>query len=534
MQPNKIESSVMKISEVLKQFIASPPENTPPEVLEKFSTALENNTELVSPGLFYEVVEQSSIAISITDLKAHILYVNPAFTKVTGYELAEIIGRNESVLSDKITPSIVYKTLWGRLLQNKPWSGVLVNRRKDNSRYLAELTIVPVLDKSGECVNYLGLHRDVTEVNRLQNEITNNESLLKSVLDSAPVFICLLDKERKVVLSNTAYNRLKSEMGDTDPAQSFLESMGMAFSQLLKEKEVFRNREVAYETEKGTRWFSCSGSWFKEQDSSADNFFEARKEESLLFVISEITEQKRKEEEVRVNAMRALMAEEELVQASRETLSGAIYQLQGPLNMVAAATSMLERRSHQKENASLLDVLKEALQAGNEAVETLRACMPDRPRMESSALNLNQTIREVLSLCTNRLLATGVVVEWQPTPVLPTIKGNETALRHMFRQVIDNAIDAMDESGISKRELKIITQKASADIVEVLIEDTGPGIPEHLLLKVFEPFFTTHNKKGKRTGMGLSMAQEVVTEYGGTIVAENTGTGCRIRIGFHV
>ena len=534
MQSNKVELSVMKMSEVLKQFIESPPENTPQDVLEKFSSALDNNTELVSAELFHEVVEQSSIAISITDLKAHILYVNPAFTKVTGYELSEIIGRNESVLSDKITPSIVYKTLWGRLLQNKPWSGVLINRRKDNSRYLAELTIVPVLDKTGKCVNYLGLHRDVTEVNRLQNEIVNNESLLKSVLDSAPVFICLLDKDQKVVLSNTAYNELKAELGDVDPAQSFMGSMGLMFNQLLKDKDLFQNREVSYETENGTRWFSCSGSWFKEQDSSADNFFEARKDESLLFVVSEITDQKRKEEDVRMNAMRALMAEEELVQASRETLSGAIYQLQGPLNMVAAATSMLERRGNPKENASLLDVLKEALQAGNEAVETLRACMPDQPRLESSSLNLNQTIREVLSLCTSRFLSTGITVEWQPTPVLPTIKGNETALRHVFRQVIDNAIDAMDESGIRKRELKIVTRKSASDIVEVLIEDTGPGIPEHLLLKVFEPFFTTRSKKGKKTGMGLSMAQEVVTEYGGTIVAENMDTGCRIRIGFHV
>jgi signal transduction histidine kinase len=103
----------------------------------------------------------------------------------------------------------------------------------------------------------------------------------------------------------------------------------------------------------------------------------------------------------------------------------------------------------------------------------------------------------------------------------------------MLRQVIDNAIDAMDESNITHRELKIITKQTTTDSIEIDVEDSGPGIPEELLLKVFEPSFSTRSNRGKRTGMGLSMAQEVVTEHGGTIAAENiNGSGCRIKITF--
>lgn len=531
-----IENKETNLSSVLKQFVEAPPENTPQELIDHFATALKNNTDLVSPDLFYEVVEQSSIAISITDLKAHILYVNPSFTKVTGYQLEEIIGRNESVLSDKVTPAIVYKTLWGRLMQNKPWSGVLVNRKKDGTRYLAELTIVPVVNKEGVCVNYLGLHRDVTDVNRLQNEIQNHESLLRSVLDSVPVYICLLDKDKKVILSNDAYKGLGEELGGIDPAIRFMEIMGMDFSTTMTSKTGLEKCEVSFDSGKElTRWFTCTGSWFKEQDTSADNFFEARKEEYLLFVISEITEQKQREEQMRMSAMRALLAEENLVQASRETLSGAIYQLQGPLNMVAAATSMLERRSKKKENDSLLDVLKEALAAGEEAVETLRSCMPEQKVKELTTVNINQLIREVLSISTNRLLSTGIVVEWKPTPILPSIHGSDISLRQLFRNIIENAIDAMDESDISTRELRINTRQTANDVIEVSFEDTGPGIPEHLLIKVFEPFFSTRGHKGNRTGMGLAMAQQIVAEHGGTILAENIAEGgCRIIVRFRI
>ena len=71
--------------------------------------------------LFFKVVENCPVAISITDLNANILYANPAFSKVTAYDRREVLGKNESILSNQTTPNLVYKTLWGRLQQKKPW-----------------------------------------------------------------------------------------------------------------------------------------------------------------------------------------------------------------------------------------------------------------------------------------------------------------------------------------------------------------------------------------------------------------------------
>ena len=68
-------------------------------------------TTLLPPWLYFEAVQQSAIAISITDLNATILYANPAFKRVTGYSPEEIIGKNESILSDKVTPDLVYETI---------------------------------------------------------------------------------------------------------------------------------------------------------------------------------------------------------------------------------------------------------------------------------------------------------------------------------------------------------------------------------------------------------------------------------------
>lgn len=539
MGKSSVSSPADDFSEVFKAFLTSPPEGTPPAIIEAFGAMVRDNKGLLPPRLFYEVVEQSPVAISITDAHAEILYANPQFSRVTGYTVDEIVGRNESILSDKQTPRIVYETMWGRLLQRKPWSGVLVNRRRNGERYLAEVTIAPVLDATGVATHYLGIHRDVTEIHRLEQQVSNQKALIESVVDAAAVVVVLLDQAGCVVLDNMAYKALKADMGGSEPAVQFMsalrESLGPTLEGAQKSGKGFAGREISFEPGRGLppRWFSCSGTWFRERDATADGFLEARKQSYLLLVADEITAIKHSQEQTRMNALRALMAEEELVQGTRETLSGAIFQLQGPINMISAAAAMLERRAEGGgANSALLEALRQALSDGRRALQTLRDSMPEAPTEVLEPVNINQLLREVLGLCTERLLALGVQVDWSPEAVLPPLLGYENRLRSLFKQVVDNAVDALAGSGGGARELRIRTESTEDSLI-VTIEDTGPGIAEELRLKVFQPFVTTKGAAGRRAGMGLSMVQEMVNEHAGTIeIDPDYGEGCRFRVRF--
>ncbi|MCB1889594.1 MAG: nitrogen fixation negative regulator NifL [Rhodocyclaceae bacterium] len=485
------------------------------------------------PRVFVETTDQSSVAISITDAKANILYANQAFEKVTGYSPEDVIGRNESLLSYRTTPREVYARMWVNLNEHRPWTGRLINRRKDGSRYLAELTISPILDDAGENIYFVGIHRDVTEMHQLQQQVSSQKALIETTINLAPVATVVLDGGLKVLLDNLEYKKLHSLFHGKEPARVVLSSLFGRDSGLPDvPKEGFVEHEFVVERGGGpVRWFSCSGTWFDENDPSADSFFEPRLRSYLLLVMEDITAHKRRAEEQRIGALRTLLAEGELNQSLRETINGAIYQLQGPVNMIEAALNMLTRRGV-KDPSALVGVLREAHRAGEDALARLEASLPSEPQESAAPLNLNEILRDVLSVSTEALLSAGVAVEWRPASVLPAVPGRATALRTMFKQLIDNALAAMVRARSPVRDLRVITE-AAADGVKVLIEDTGPGIPEELRHKVFEPFFTTARPPGRNAGMGLALVQEVVTRHSGTVRIDPAyETGCRMEVFF--
>lgn len=482
-------------------------------------------------------LEQSPVAVSITDIEANILYANRCFAEVTGYRSDEILGKNESVLSYKSTPDEVYRELWQTLGNKQRWSGTLVNKRKDGSRYLAEVLITPVLDEAGEVTHYLGIHRDITDLFALERKVSNQKALIESVVDTTPAAIAVLDENKTIILDNQAYKKLVGDMRGEEPAHLLLDKLAEeyeGFAQMVSSQITFHDHEIACRIGgKGElRWFSCSGIWFREQAASVDAFFNERKVPYMLLVAHEITSQKQQQEVIRRNAMRALLAEEGMVQGNHETLTAAIFQLESPFNMLGAALDMLERRAGSSPlDESLLNVLSTVREQGMQAIMNLRGAVPSSGIAEPAPVNLNQLVHDVLLVSTERLLSEGIQVDWQPSSRLPSVNGWETRLRSMIKQLLDNAIEAIVDSDPAMREIRLTTD-AEEGWVRMSVCDTGNGIPEALRIKVFEPFYSTRDPARERhSGMGLTLAQEVVNQHAGTIeIVPALAQGCCIQV----
>mgnify|MGYP001818125449 FL=1 len=523
------------MEEVLDTFLSSPPAGTPMEVIEAFGRLVKTEGGVLPPSVFLEAVEQSPIAISITDLKANILYVNHAFEKLTGYAKQELIGHNQSLLSYKVTPPEVYENLWSTLLQQNSWNGVLANKRKDGESYLADLTVAPVLGAEGRTRYYLALHRDVTLVHDLEHKVRNQKVLIESVVDAAPVVIALLNTDGKVLLDNHAYKKLMGDMRGAEPADCFLEKLSDVVDEDRKrpsnKRTGFVNHEVElrFDYKLTSRWFSCSGVWVNESYPGADFYFSGENDHGLLLVANEITTQKRQLEQIKTNAMRALMAEQQLVHAMRETLSGAIYQCQAPLNTASAAVAMMERRGDGDDNPAVA-AMTEIIKSGEAVLSSLHEALPAESIEANSPLNLNEVIKDVIDVSIQRLLEHSVIVDWEPGSDLPNVIGRQYALRSLFKQLLDNAVDALNEPQCRHREIAITTRSLDGQ-VEVVIRDTGPGIAHDKRLSVFEPFYSGWQNSKPRPGMGLTIALEIVRQHAGEIFIDpNYPGGCAIHV----
>ena len=502
-----------------------------------YNSAFQENGERMPYDLFIEAVEQVPIAISITDKKAKILYVNLEFIHVTGYQPEDILGENESVLSDKRTPKEVYYDLWHTIRNKKVWRGTLCNRHKTGNRYIADLTIAPMLNEQGIITHYIGMHRDITQTHEAEKRVINQKLLIESVINSSPMAMVVIDDKNTVILDNHNYKALVSDLDKGEPATYFLnklrDEMGELWTQLQSKEQGFNNREFRVEGKgnRRARWFSCAGNWFKENEAHVDAFFENATKQYLILTITDITRQRRQMEELHIQTLKTIMAEDERVRSIRETLLGAIHQIHMPMNQIKAAKQIL-RHKGDEQNAGLLQILQQIHQSGEEAITTMKKCIPDIMQTTMMSVNLNQILHEVLMLSDQRIWGKGIEVQWQPLAELPSIPGSENRLRILFKQLIDNAIDAICSAETGEQRIKISTD-ADAELIYVSIEDSGPGIPVEKRSKVFEPFYTTRPTGGSQAGVGLVMAKEIVNQHQGFIdIDPSYDQGCRFKISF--
>jgi len=125
----------------------------------------------------FSAVQQTAESVVITDADGAILYINPAFERITGYSRAEVIGKNPRILKSGTQPEKFYKEMWATLLRGEVWSGQITNKRKDGTTFLEEMAISPVRDGDGKVVNYVAVKKDVTRERLVEEELRQTQKM---------------------------------------------------------------------------------------------------------------------------------------------------------------------------------------------------------------------------------------------------------------------------------------------------------------------------------------------------------------------
>jgi len=138
---------------------------------------MEREQSLENLRILSTAVEQAGELVIITDTHGTIEYVNPAFTKISGYNKSEALGKNPSILNSGNQTKAYFKKLWSTITTGKTWQGSLVNRRKDGSTYPALMSISPIFINNKEITHYVGIQQDMTYHNRLEEQLSQAQKM---------------------------------------------------------------------------------------------------------------------------------------------------------------------------------------------------------------------------------------------------------------------------------------------------------------------------------------------------------------------
>ena len=263
------------------------------------------------------------------------------------------------------------------------------------------------------------------------------------------------------------------------------------------------------------------------QDSHQSNIRLERSRKAMIHIMDDLREtteeMQRREQELRDK-------QEQLVQAGKlatlgELTTGVAHELNNPLNniglFVGNALDLIQLGTADPERiSSELDNAMHQVRKASEIISHLRTFGRAAPVSREPVL-INDVIVRALSLMQEQFRLRQIDLNLKLCDDNPLVLGNAIQLEQVLINLLTNARDAVSLSAIRTISIECVVD---APFVELVISDTGAGIPEGLEKRIFDPFFTT-KEVGKGTGLGLSITYGIIKEHHGTIIVAKTPPG---------
>ena len=465
------------------------------------------------------IAESSDDAIVGKDLSGVVTSWNEGAEAMFGYAADEMIGWPiiRIIPPDRIDEeaSIIDRARRGERLVHFETE----RKCKDGRVIPVTLTISPIYDDQGEIIGISKIARDLTEAQRLHSDLQYREALVRSILDTVPDALVVIDSGGLIQSFSAAASRLFG-YGATEVA-------GRNISVLMPppyrgEHDGYLARYLAT----GERRIIGIGRVVVGQRKDGSTFpmeltvGEVSLPRTQLFTgfIRDLTARQNRER--RLSELQA-----ELMHLSRLTelgqmVSALAHEVNQPLtamiNYVNAARRLIAGGNQQ----GVSQAIKRIADEGDRARQIIRRIRDHVAKRETERRveNLSNTIGEASGLA---LLGVGqdLKLEIRVDADAKEAVIDKVQIQQVLVNLVRNAAQAME--GSARREISIVTARAS-DMVEISVSDTGPGLPETVRAKLFEPFVTT---KPDGMGVGLSVCRTIIEAHGGELRAENGADG---------
>ncbi len=205
--------------------------------------------------------------------------------------------------------------------------------------------------------------------------------------------------------------------------------------------------------------------------------------------------------------------------------SGVAHDLNNPITVIIGTVKMM--LEDDQVDKSLRPDLERILRSGELCrVITLNLLgLVKQNEFKYAVRNINDVLETVLAMYENTLTAGSVRVERKFTEGLPLVAVSESHLQRVFLNLLANAKSAMKNGGVVTLTTRIFSGRrhGEGEMIEILVEDNGPGIAPEAMPKLFKPFNTTKGPEG--TGLGLYLSREIINRHNGVLQASNNPKG---------
>jgi len=445
------------------------------------------------------VVNSEIDAIIVIDECGIVESVNPAVTRIFGYSREEVVGRNVSLLMPEPYRR-EHDSYMARYLQTGERRIIGIGRevqglRKNGTTFPVELSVSEMI--LGTRRMFTGIVRDLSRLKAAESALHRTQHELWTFLDNLPSLAAYIGPDDKYRMVNRYYAEVSGIPREKIVGMSVRDFLGEeTFQRALPhltlahagKHQSFEN-PITFRGE--TRWFVVN---------LIPDPAPAKYGLGIFLLATDITQSK---------ALSSKLIEQASLVKLGELASIVAHEVKNPLAGLLGATTMLLRRlDSQSEEAKICVEMASRLSALQESVQDMLSyARPRTPRLMRIPIKI--LLDDVIALVAQDPQFSGVRVQMEGGDV--EVLCDPEMIKPVILNIFVNAAQAMRGAGAISVRLESLAQVRCCRIT---VQDTGPGIPEAVRDRIFQPFFTT---KGGGTGLGLPIAKRVIEHHGGEI-----------------
>lgn len=432
-----------------------------------------------------------------------IVHVNPAFTRITGYEASEVLGRNLSLLVGPATDAQGQEQLDQAMQQGRETTLTLAHARKDKSVFYNKLSVSPVMDDTGAITHYISVIEDVSTQIEVKRKLIERTARLNASFNLSPGGFAVFDAQGVLVTTNPA---LRAMIGEV-PSWCTLQRFDIWFRNLCDDYESYPLVSASLKAG-GKHTLELARPGHKVLEREIRRNLGGSGETFLYF--RDITHQ------FEVDRMKS------------EFLATAAHELRTPLASILGFTELMIHRRYSEERQK--DLLQTVHRQGTLLSNLIQELL-DLSRIEARQgkdfhivpTPLQDIVSHAVSGITDKDL--GRIVAYGELPEL-TVMADASKIQQALTNLLSNAFKY--SPGQAHVELAVETDmQQQPPMVHIRVSDQGMGMKPEQLARAFERFYRADGSGNiPGTGLGLNLVKEIAEIHGGSVaLSSQPGVG---------